>query len=506
MKGGTTSQLTAELIYGFSGSLLSRRYDQPKPTPPCHMEWWELCCSNHPFVAIAAPRGHAKSTAITHAYTLACVLFKERKFILLISDTYEQAVLFLQDIATELRENDELIDTFDIDSFEKDAENDIIVRFKTGEKFRIVAKGSEQKVRGLKWDGARPDLIVCDDLENDEIVLNKERREKFRNWFTGALLPCRSEHGIVRIVGTILHLDSLLERLLPKEWSKHTVVEPLKSYSKTIGDGSWCSVRYRAHSPDFKHILWPGRWSKEELLKEKNRYVEQGQAEVYAREYLNYPIDESTAYFRKDDFLPITNDDKKKARKYYAAIDFAITKDDKADWTVVVVGGVDPEGYLYIEDIFRMRLDAMEIVDLMISVHNRYSPDMFTVERGLIEKSIGPFLNRRMVETGQYLNLNPMLPTKDKESRARSLQARMRAGRVKFDKDADWYPQLEMEMLQFPKSRHDDQVDAMAWLGLTLDKMIEALTPEEQDREAWEEEVRNELGSFNLGISVITGY
>jgi hypothetical protein len=36
-------------------------------------------------------------------------------------------------------------------------------------KFRIVAKGAEQRLRGMLWDGQRPDLIVVDDLLNEEL-------------------------------------------------------------------------------------------------------------------------------------------------------------------------------------------------------------------------------------------------------------------------------------------------------------------------------------------------
>jgi hypothetical protein len=56
-----------------------------------------------------------------------------------------------------------------------------------GHQFRIMALGSEQKVRGLLWNGRRPNLIVGDDLENDEIVMNSERRQKFANWVDNAL-------------------------------------------------------------------------------------------------------------------------------------------------------------------------------------------------------------------------------------------------------------------------------------------------------------------------------
>ena len=72
------------------------------------------------------------------------------------------------------------------------------------------------KLRGLRWNNKRPNLVVVDDLENDEAVVNRDRREKLKRWFNGALLPCLSDTGIVRVVGTILHLDSLLESLMPE--------------------------------------------------------------------------------------------------------------------------------------------------------------------------------------------------------------------------------------------------------------------------------------------------
>jgi hypothetical protein len=247
--------LTADTILGFSQSLLQKNFDGAVESPECHYEWWKLCTERgSPLVAIAAPRNHAKSTAISFAYTLACVLFRERQYVLLVSDTVTQAVQFLGDIKRELYDNEQIRTLFKIQEFIKDADDDIIVMCEDGHKFRIQAKGSEQKVRGLKWNNKRPDLIVCDDLENDEIVMNKERREKFRRWFNGALLPCRSVTGVVRFVGTILHADSLLERLMPKPYDKRsTRFDGLKTYSVTRING-WKSVKYKAHNEDFTEV------------------------------------------------------------------------------------------------------------------------------------------------------------------------------------------------------------------------------------------------------------
>lgn len=57
-------KIDSELMYGFSGAVLSARYDQPKKTPPFHIKLWDLCCDPYPWVAIAAPRHHAKAQSL----------------------------------------------------------------------------------------------------------------------------------------------------------------------------------------------------------------------------------------------------------------------------------------------------------------------------------------------------------------------------------------------------------------------------------------------------------
>ena len=506
--------LTADVIAGFSGSLLQKNFDGAVETPQCHMEWWELCCSKERQIAIAAPRRHAKTTAITTTYTLACLLFRDRSYALIVSDTVTQAVQFLGDIKRELANNDQLRSLFQVKEFVKDADDDFICVCEDGHMFRVQAKGSEQKVRGLKWNNKRPDLIVCDDLENDEIVMNKERREKFRNWFFGALLPCISYNGVVRYVGTILHNDALLERLMPKLWDKNTERSELKTWSKR--KSAWKAVKYKAHNEDFSAFLWEAaavKAAKQEGLTSAKEYftflresfVEQGLAEKYSQEYLNLPIDESHTYYKRNDFLPIEKDDLKQNLNYYITADLAISKEDYADYSAFVIAGVDEDKVIHVRNVIRERLDGREIVDMILDLEKLYQPEAFGIEEMQVSKAIGPFLREEMVRYGIYPNIIALKHGgKDKVARSKSMQGRMRAHRVKFIKDADWYPVFEEECVTFPRAKHDDQFDAFAYLGLLLDSMIEAPTLEEIE----EEDYLNELDRnfADAGRSHITGY
>lgn len=481
-------KLDAQLVHGTSELFLKSRYDNPQPTPKLHHLMWAECCSDDPYVALAAPRGHAKSTAVTHAYGLTALLFRTRSFALIVSDTEGQAVQFLGDMKAEILENEDLREQFEIKKLVKDTESDIIVEFKDGEQFRIIVKGSEQKVRGLKWRNKRPDLILCDDLENDEIVMNPERREKFRRWFLNALLPCGGDNCIIRVVGTILHLDSMLQRLLNNE--------------------SWRTLKFAAHGKDFTDILWPEKFNKKRLQAIRSNYEEEGNLEGYAQEYLNNPVADGDTYFRKQDFIEMDAPDFNKSMVYVAAADFAISEKEKADYTVIMVAGIDEDGYIYIVDVRRGRIGSIDIIDELISVQRGYNPEIFTFETEKIDKAIGPFLDRKMRETGQYINIDKVTPSKSKTVRGKSIQAAMKAQSVRFNKEADWYPDLYEELMTItpsgPRGKHDDFFDAFAYIGLTVHKYNEAPTYKELEEEAWEDEYDESY--YNEGASEVTGY
>lgn len=505
-------KLTREIIEGFIGSVLAAKFDGAVATPDFHRELWDLCCGPDKYVAIAAPRRHAKTTAITVSYGLATLLFRQRSFMLLVSDTESQASKFLAELKEHLQENQALIELFGIKrnekglvQFVKDTETDVIVEMEDGHKFRIIAKGAEQKLRGLIWRSKRPDIIICDDMENDELVMNKERREKMRNWFYSALLPCISSTGIIRVVGTILHMDSLLERLMPKQFEKWSHQEPLKLWSE-LKKGGWRSVKYRAHTDDFTQILWESLNSKQFFLEQKEAFMAMNLPDKYSQEFLNIPLDEASAYFKRNDFDAITDEDRKLKLKYYITADLAISEASRADYSVFVIGGMDENRRLQVRQVIRERMDGREIVETLLHLHRIYDPEVVGIEEMQVSKAIGPFLREEMVRQNTYLNLYPIKHGgKDKIARARSIQARMRAKSVKFDKQADWYFTFEDELSRFPRDTHDDQVDAFAYLGLLLDRMIEAPTVEEQEEIAYADE-QLEYGDTYGGRSGVTGY
>lgn len=482
-------KLTADLIESFAGTFLSPRYDQLAATPEFHREAWTLYASDYPQVMCIAPREHAKSTALTMDYILAEVLFRTSDYVILVASTEDLAAEQLSNISEELQTNEDLIREFGVGTFESAAKADIIVRMNDGHRFRILCRGAEQRIRGRLWKGKRPNLLVCDDLEDDEQVENPDRRSKFRRWFFRAAKQALSKGGKIRVHGTVLHDDSLLSRLRRNKTWKH--------------------LFYKAHESfdDFSNILWPEQWNEARLRFRQQEFVEDMDAAGYSQEFLNNPLDHSDAFLRLLDFLPMSEDDYDTQKIVCAAADFAVSRADRANRTSFTVGGKDLANRLHFLDQRVGRWDPVEWIEEMFLIQARWNPDVFWVEDGVIWKAVSSMIYREMQIRDTRINIEAIIPVKDKASRGRSLQKRMRSGTCRFDKKAEWYAGFEQELLRFTGSAAatlDDQFDSAALLSKGFDEFHQVEDEDMIPEDEWL--MRRQDPRRESGRSAVTGY
>ena len=197
----------------FKDMVTNRHTNERTPSPAFHQEVMDTYLASNR-VAIAAPRGHAKSTLTGFSYILHQALFQKKRNIVIVSATEDLAIRFLRDIKTECEVNKHLLWLFGAQRTSKWSEKEI----QLANGCRIYAKGRGGQMRGLKERGTRPDLIVCDDLEDSELVRSELRRLDLEDWFNGDVLPTlEPKYGQLIFIGTILHEDSLLNRVLDNE-------------------------------------------------------------------------------------------------------------------------------------------------------------------------------------------------------------------------------------------------------------------------------------------------
>lgn len=489
--------LTSDVVEAFATHYLSNRYDEKKPVAPFHRKVWQLYCTSHPGCAVAAPRGHAKSTSFTFVYTLANALFRVEDYIIILGSNEELAIEQLGDITLELSENEELIKDFGVSKFIVLAKTEIIVEFTDGSQFRILARGKGQKIRGRKWRNKRPGLIICDDLEDDEEVESAERRLKFRRWFYRAVKPALSRTGRLRYHGTIIaNKDTLLAR--------------------TMRNKKWNTLFFKAHKSfdDFSEVLWPEQYSEGRLREIRDGYIAEGDASGYSNEYLNSPINEGTRFLQPEWFLPMTQEILESRKQYIIGVDLAISTADTANRTAMVVCGKDLENRLSFVDVAVDRWDTTGIFDKLFDLQAKWEPSAFYIEDGHILKTFLPLLYKEMRERDSFLKVVPISNAKDKKVKGRSLQKKMRAGACFFHKEEDWYGGFEGECLEFTgitEAVLDDQYDAAAICARAFDLIPEIELEDvlgEEDREAlWlEKTYRKELRAKSAGRNKVTGY
>lgn len=243
--------------------------------PEFHKEIYDILFRNGND-ALAAPRGHAKSTIAGLIFLIFCIVNKIEKYIVYISQNHAKTVQFIDPIRDEFKTNKllrfvygDLTPRRTKDDEGRDREDCFDVNG-----IRIEAVSFEKNLRGFKYKNMRPTLIIGDDIESDDRVLNPELREKDKNKLNKVIIPALDIDGRFKMIGTILHNYSLLKN-------------KIDLYKGKI---------FKACDQDLNNILWKDRFTKEKLQKIR----EDISSIAFQQEYLNDPIDNSSSLIKRE--------------------------------------------------------------------------------------------------------------------------------------------------------------------------------------------------------------
>ncbi len=411
-------------------------------------------------LAVASPRESSKSTLLVFIYPFHCIVFKKRRFILIVSNTFKKAAMHLESIKKEIRENEALKASFPGIEILKDAEGDSDIRHAGGFTTKVLCKGVDQigSVRGVKFGHSRPNLIIVDDCEDDELVKNPVRRLELQQQFDEALVPA-GEKGVCQyiVVGTVLHDDCLLAKLVNKDH--------YPEYRKLF---------FRARL-DNGESLWPEKWSKEYLLE-----LEKSKPTVFAKEYQNDPVAAGNVRFKREDFRywkmeggdyilldfqgqPVSRGSLKDCRAAIAC-DLAWKENREADSSVLMPGFLTPQAEILIETYVNekgLRPDKLaEHLFMMVDRLEKLTGSVVTVgfEKAMLENVTQWLLKKEMDRRGKHLLTKDLVWDTDKNTR---IETRLQPGycqHVIYHKQG--MGDLEYQLERFPYGAHEDLPDA----------------------------------------------
>lgn len=390
-------------------------HDPFEKLAPIHREFFDLCDHvNHvkrdARLAVAAARGHSKSGICSNSFPLHQIVFRKRKYILVITETDTLSKKLIGWINKQLKFNELLREDFGELLYEKQSmnEKDNEEAFITSEGSLVEASSSGKRLRGSRHGALRPDLVIIDDASSQHNENTKEAREKILHWFNTEVVPLGSRGTAIVLVGTMVSATGLLNHALnrkdfkasfhsavisepthPELWEKYCEIY---AKSEEMDEVDEFYEANKEQLEDGVEVAWPWRWTYRALMQEK---VNMPSTRAFNSEFLNRAYAEDEQFFFPDNYAKyhyrIEND-----RTYVQYEDLLIPMDEltiSGFWdiamgknarscynSVITVGKHEPTGLMFVLDEYASKEPAHLYIDIIVNKIRQFHHHVFSVE------------------------------------------------------------------------------------------------------------------------------
>lgn len=467
------------------------------------------------------PRGHFKSTILTIGWLTQQIILDPNKSWLILSAKDEHAEAFSDEIKKNFYANDRLKTLFapwaaDRDFDSKGMWTTPAKAFFGGKRREptIVATGFKSKLASKHYDGG-----VFDDCIEEDDTSERGIAESLTNY--GKAIPLIDPDGTVLMPGTPYHYNDLYAHVkdtgVYTTYTRHALEHVTNMC--TIDECARYSQPHKA--PDFKNgtPLAPTLYNRAALdikLREYEMDPKRG-ASMFYYQYMVLNFAPTDRKFRPEWFVKV-DDEMVPGRQEpfpplnkWIALDSAWKDDEHPsgyDFTVVVVGGFDEHGRLYILDIFRSKDWTMKQgADHMITAMKAYGISRLITEK-VGQVTFHTYMKDRCRQAGIPVQL--ITPkrgganAKSKMDRIMAAQGYFEQGRVYFRKSVDNFEDCVNEFCNLGRWTNDDIADAISDF---FDEQVKVLAPPPEVNKpfvspfrpmAWESDIAR--GAFRSGM------
>lgn len=474
-------------------------------------------------IAVAAPRGHAKSTYLSKAFPLHELLYRKRKYVLMVSETPKVALANLDWIRNQLKFNVKLRNDFGPLLSPRDQGNlrdnneGFIAYEPQGEIKRQIAllesASTGGAIRGRNWNGYRPDLIILDDLEDARAGGNAstvDQRSQLRDWFAQSVIPLGDPKGkrtAFVYMGTTVHADALLMNVLYKRSDfKTRLYRAIITQPERMDLWEQCRLIYvdRDNPERADDALKFYADNEAELLKGSTVLWSDGQplwklmtwkwdngSKAFNTEYMNNPIDEESQVFNPETFAYYDGVIDVLADKFEVSngVDFALGK-QRGDYSAIATVARDKQsGIIYVADMFGDRVKPDAFIAENVANVLRNQPTVIGAEAVAAQEFFVDELKKALAKVGYpaETRVKKIYHRSRKELRIEALLPRIENGTIRFNRR---HALLLEQFEQYGSGAHDDLIDALEIAISALeDTAISVSTVRRNDR--WATGTRN---------------
>lgn len=446
-------------------------------------------------VAVAAPRSHAKSTYLSKDFPLHEVVFRRRKYVIIISETPNVSKANMEWIRNQLKYNEKLRADFGPLLSPKDQSNitdnseAFIAWHPDGERRKQIAlvesASTGQALRGRNWNGSRPDLIICDDLEDARPGGNAstpEQRAKLRDWFSQTVMPLGDPKGkrtAFVYMGTTVHFEALLMHVLynrsdfttkvyraiieqPERqdlWEQCRLIYIDRDNKNRLDDAKEFFKQHESEMLLGSKVLWP---EVQPIWKLMTWKWDNG-SKAFNTEYQNNPVDEESMIFNPETFTYYDEsfaDFPHSTYEISMGVDFAMGK-ERGDYSAItVVAKHKQNGSIYVIDAFGERLKPNEFIKVIVEKVLLYEPDIIAAEAQAAQEFFVDTLINELSLAGypSFTRVKKVKQRARKEMRIEAMLPEIENGTIRFNKR---HTLLLEQFERYGQGAHDDLPDSM---------------------------------------------
>lgn len=450
-------------------------------------------------LTLVAPRGWAKTTVCDFALTMWLHCYEKSVYTLVCGRTESDATEFIAQMKQNFEENTyiitafgELLDNrnFTVNKLELELIN----------KTKIQAISSNTSMRGKKYNGSRPSCIIADDYQGKADIITEDARDKkFRTWeedskFAGDKAVLRNGKKIKQatkfiVLGTILHKDCFMSRLLKKnEYKKivHRVCE--FNVDEYFNSGLWLEFKkiyfnHKLDDPDAAarefyyqretemqyETIWPDKF---ECLDTAIDYFENPVA--FKQELQNDAENIGEKWFKSIRTIPRCEIEEHNFTRTMLLIDPASTNKNTSDYSAFLVGSLGENGFKYARwaELAKInaRTDFDKYISHMIELIKKYSDITHVyIEKNTFNGADANQLENKIKEDPQlrYRNINIIneQQKKNKDDKISTIIPGINKGQIIFANEDNEFTTQIMDFAGQQYSVHDDAPDITAEFG-----------------------------------------
>lgn len=433
-------------------------------------------------ISCVGPRGGAKSTVGNLANIIRCAVEGTENYIWIISETQTLAAKQLHSIKQEIERNEQLIRDYPEATGIGPEWSMNRIRLKNGTVV-IEAIGKGQAIRGSRNRADRPTLIVCDDLQDDKVILSPDQRTKDWEWFTNSVLNAGDPNTNFVNLANALHREAIGMRLLTTPGWESAVFSAIVEWPTNMALWEqWGEIFCNVDNPNAVEAAREFYEANLDAMNEGAKLLWESREDLYYLMVLRAKNGRS-AFEREKQSRPINPENCEWPETYFCdndqssvwfdawpdrwqiktmALDPSKGRDSRrGDYSAYVklLFGVD--GILYV-DANLARRDTAVMVSDGCDLVQEFQPDAFGVESNAYQDLLGGEFGREFAARGMINAMpNQIENTVSKVMRIRRLSPYLAQRQIKFKRNSPGVLLLLSQMKDFPNGDHDDGPDAL---------------------------------------------